>query len=124
MVPHSPGVSTTPPSFVSSDKLLKVHSVPSSWYVMKKLKSVLYSIDPWGIPLVTGLQLDFVLHRFMNVKSCLMSLIALYDEMTGLVGEGRVLDAVYLKFSKAFGTVCHNVLMKYRVDKWISRLDK
>lgn len=72
---------------------------------MKKLNSILFSCDPWGTPLVTGLQLDFVLHRFIKGKSCLTSLIAVYDEMIGSMGEGRALDVVYLKFSKAFGTV-------------------
>lgn len=115
MVVHLSGVSTTSPSFVSSDNLLRVQSVPSSWYIMK-LNSILFNSGSWGTPLVTGLQLDFVLHRFMKRKSCLTSLIVLYDEMTGSVGERRVLD-VYLKFSKAFGTVSHNVLMKYRLDK-------
>ena len=33
-----------------------------------------------------------------------------YDQMTGLVGEGRARDIVYLAFSKAFGTVSHKIL--------------
>lgn len=38
-------------------------------------------------------------------------LIALYEEMTSLVDEGRALDVIYLDFSKAFDTIFHNVLL-------------
>ena len=32
--------------------------------------------------------------------------------MTHLVDEGQAVDAVYLDFSKAFGTVPHNILVE------------
>ena len=32
--------------------------------------------------------------------------------MTLLVDEGKAVNVVYLDFSKAFGTVLHNILMK------------
>ena len=51
------GTTTTPPSFVSSANLLRVHSVPLSRSLMKMSDSTSPSIDPW---LVTGLQLDFM----------------------------------------------------------------
>lgn len=35
-----------------------------------------------------------------------------YDEMTGLGGEERGVDIVYLDFGKAFGTVSHKILTK------------
>ena len=35
-------------------------------------------------------------HRFIKGKLCLTNLIAFHDEMTGLVGEGRAMDVVYL----------------------------
>lgn len=57
----------------------------------------------------------------MKVKSCLMNLIAFCDEMTSSVDEGRAVDVVYLDFSKAVGTISHNILigklMKCELDK-------
>jgi len=57
-------------------------------------------------------------HRFMMRKSCLTNLITFYDEMRGLVNEGRTLDVFCLNCSRAFSAVFHNVLIekltKYR----------
>jgi len=45
--------------------------------------------------------------------------------MTGLVGEGRAVDTVYLEFSKAFATTLYVILidklMKYGLGKWTVR---
>jgi len=46
-------------------------------------------------------------HSFTKGKSCLPSLINFYDEMVGLVDEGRAADIVYLDFNKAFDTISH-----------------
>ena len=58
----------------------------------------------------------------MNGKSSLTSLTAFYDEMTVLVDEKRMVDGVYLDFSKAFDTVSYNILtgklMKYGLREW------
>ena len=63
-----------------------------------------------------------------KLKSCLSNLVTnYYDEMTGLVGEGRAVDIVYLAFSKAFDTVSQKILieklMMYGLDeqtvRWI-----
>ncbi|GAB0204069.1 mitochondrial enolase superfamily member 1 [Grus japonensis] len=64
-------------------------------------------------------------HGFTKGKSCLTSLIAFYDGMTGWVDEGRAVDVVYLDFSKAFDTVSHNILVsklrKCGLDEWSVR---
>lgn len=48
-------------------------------------------------------------HEFMKEKSCLINLTYFCYEMTHLV--------VYLDFSKAFCTVCHNIFVE-KQDKW------
>ena len=50
-------------------------------------------------------------HGFTKGKSCLTSLIAFYDGMTGWVDEERAVDVVYLDFSKTFDTVSQNILL-------------
>ena len=49
--------------------------------------------------------------------------MALYNEVTRLVDKGRMVGIVYLDFSKAFGTVFHNIfidwLTKQLLYKWI-----
>lgn len=44
-------------------------------------------------------------------------LINFWDEMTGLVAEGRAVDAVYQNCSKTFDTVFRMILMKYGLDE-------
>jgi len=61
-------------------------------------------------------------YRFTKGKSCLTKLIAFCDDMTGWVDEGRVVDVIYLEFSKAFDTVSHKILLgklrKCGPDEW------
>lgn len=45
------------------------------------------------------------LHGFMKEKSCLIKPIDFYDSLTYWRDEGRVVDAAYLIFSKAFDTI-------------------
>ena len=54
-------LSGTPPCFVSSEDLLRVHSGPSSRSLMKMLSSIDPSVCSWDAPLETGLQMDFML---------------------------------------------------------------
>jgi len=49
-------------------------------------------------------------HAFMMGKLCLTNLISFYHVVTVLVDERRPVDTVYLDFSKAFHTICHNML--------------
>ncbi|PKU37473.1 rna-directed dna polymerase from mobile element jockey-like [Limosa lapponica baueri] len=51
-------------------------------------------------------------HGFMKGRSCLTNLISFYDKMTRLLGQGRVVDIVYLDFQKTFDTVPHRILME------------
>ncbi|CAM5157187.1 unnamed protein product [Eretmochelys imbricata] len=66
-------------------------------------------------------------HGFVKNKSCQTNLIAFFDRVTSLVDRGEAVDVVYLDFSKAFGTVSHNLLInklgKYNLDgattRWV-----
>ncbi|GAB0205553.1 mitochondrial enolase superfamily member 1 [Grus japonensis] len=61
-------------------------------------------------------------HGFTKRKSCLTNMIAFYDGMAGWVDEGRAVHVVYLDFTKAFDTVCYNILIgklrKCGFDEW------
>ncbi|CAM4703432.1 unnamed protein product [Caretta caretta] len=61
-------------------------------------------------------------HGFTKGKSCLTNLIAFYDEIAGCMDMGKVVDVIYLDFSKAFGMVSHSILAskfkKYGLDEW------
>lgn len=48
-------------------------------------------------------------HGFTKGNSCLISLLTIYDETTGLVDETRAVAIVYLDFRKAFDTVPHKL---------------
>ncbi|CAM4590752.1 unnamed protein product [Lepidochelys kempii] len=66
-------------------------------------------------------------HGFSKGKSCLINLIAFYDETTGSMDMAKAVDVIYLEFSKAFNTVSHSTLTsklkKYVLDertiRWI-----
>jgi len=66
-------------------------------------------------------------HSLLKGKPCLTNLINFYNEMTGLVDEGRAVNIVYLDFSKAFDTVSQKILidklLTYMLDeetvRWI-----
>ncbi|KAJ7424128.1 RNA-directed DNA polymerase from mobile element jockey-like protein [Pitangus sulphuratus] len=64
-------------------------------------------------------------HGFTKGKSCLINLIAFYDETTTWMDEGRRVDIVYLDFSKTFDTVSYNILIdklrKCGLDEWMVR---
>lgn len=43
-------------------------------------------------------------------KSCLTNIISFYEEIIGLVDQGRTLDIVFLDFTKAFYTLSHKII--------------
>lgn len=59
---------------------------------------------------------------FTKGKPCLISLISFYDEMTGLVDEGRTVDVVYLEFIEFIEKLLKNVLDEQTlnwVENWL-----
>jgi len=58
-------------------------------------------------------------HGFTKEKSCLISLLAIYNETTGLVDEGRAVDIVCLDLHKAFDIVFHKMLIEKFMSYWL-----
>ena len=65
---------------------------------------------------------EVVTRGFTKGQSCLTNPIAFYDGMNDWVDEGRAVAVLYLDFSKAFDTICHNILTgqlrKCGLDEW------
>jgi len=62
-------------------------------------------------------------HGFTKGKSCLNSIVALYNGITSWVDGRKAVDVIYLDCSKAFDIVYHDILlMKLRkcgIDEWM-----
>uniref|UniRef100_A0A6G1RWB8 Reverse transcriptase domain-containing protein n=1 Tax=Hypotaenidia okinawae TaxID=2861861 RepID=A0A6G1RWB8_9GRUI len=66
-------------------------------------------------------------HGLTKGKSCLTNLIALYEDISRWIDDGRTMDVVYLNFSKALDTISHSTLVaklrKYgledQVERWV-----
>lgn len=48
-------------------------------------------------------------NAFTKGNTCLINLINIYGEMTGLIEEARAVNIVCLDFSKTFDTVSHKI---------------
>lgn len=62
---------STASDFALSVNLLKGHSVPPCNLLMEVLNNIGSPIDPWGVSLMTGLQLDLVLLIYSALSSTL-----------------------------------------------------
>lgn len=66
-------------------------------------------------------------HGSVYGESCLISLRAFYDQMTGLVDEGGAVDMIHPDFSQAFSTASHRILTdklrKSRLEKRGTEVD-
>lgn len=87
------------------------------------LTSVLRKVMEWEDQLKVNQRIRPSQHEFMKFmscqtgRSCLTNLISFYDKVTRLVDEGKVVNVVYLDFSKAFDTVPHNILVEKLVKR-------
>ena len=50
-------------------------------------------------------------HGFVCGKSCLTNLIKVFEEVTKWIDQGRVVDIIYMDFSKTFHKVPHGRLI-------------
>lgn len=95
-------------------RLVSLHSVPGK--VMEQVLLEGISKHMKNTEVIRSSQ-----YRFTNDNSCLIDLIAFYDEVTAAADKGVPVNVVYLDFSKAFDRVSHNLLItrleKYGLEK-------
>ena len=54
-------------------------------------------------------------HGFTKRRSCLTNLLLFLKDVTKAIDKGKLMDMVYLDFSKAFGKVLHQRLL-HKID--------
>ena len=64
-----------------------------------------------------------VQHRFHPGRSCATRLLLAYEEWSGMIEEGELVDVLYLDFAKAFNTIpirkLLNKVKAHRIDRKI-----
>lgn len=91
------------PSFTPCDNFQRVHSIPSSLYVMKKLNGIYSAVThEYSIGDCPPAKSHVAWIYGGEIESDQSNSPVQGDDW--ISGEGRVLDLFYLKFTKAFGT--------------------
>eukprot|EP00061_Rhincodon_typus_P010018 g33963.t1 len=63
-------------------------------------------------------------HGFVRGKSCLTNLIEFSEEVTNMIDEGRVLDVIYMDFSKIIDKITHGrLIQKVKLHRICGDLD-
>lgn len=102
-------VLTTKANLILSTNLLRLNFILSSKTLIKSLNSLVLSIDPWGMPLVTGCQMDlchwYKLCNFSSPTNFLINYYSLDQLLSHQAGDsetGRLSKDLEIKISNTW----------------------